>query len=467
MIKREHYLRQIRPFYESNLIKIITGIRRCGKSVIMDQIENELRQDGKKTLKLNFEDRAVSASINTVDALIDYVTQHLGKQKLYVFLDEVQTIEHWNVACRTLRLKNVSLFITGSNSKLLSKEFTKELSGRYVAFRVRPFVFAEIQQYAKELKQNYSIADYLVFGGFPQSIEFPTKEARLRYLNDLDDTIVINDMRKTFNCLAIKTPYFGDRRKKVLDDLALIVGAKYITGDIYNNLQEVTLDDLGHCDKVKADKDFTTIIGAKGDKEKIKDRVQELRSDIKDVKKEFDLVVINGRLAQLNGGVALIKVGAPTELEMREKKLRMEDALNATMAAIDEGIVIGGGVAILRAQKELNKFIEENLTGDEKMGALILSKSLETPIRQIAKNAGVDDGVVVKEILSNDDLNYGYDALNDEYCDMFEKGIIDPVKVTRTALESAGSVASTLLTTECVVVQDKDKIESERMSPKE
>ena len=280
-------------------------------------------------------------------------------------------------------------------------------------------------------------------------------------------TIVINDMRKTFNCLAIKTPYFGDRRKKVLDDLALIVGAKYITGDIYNNLQEVTLDDLGHCDKVKADKDFTTIIGAKGDKEKIKDRVKELRSDIKDVKKEFDLVVINGRLAQLNGGVALIKVGAPTELEMREKKLRMEDALNATMAAIDEGIVIGGGVAILRAQKELNKFIEENLTGDEKMGALILSKSLEAPIRQIAKNAGVDDGVVVKEILSNDDLNYGYDALNDEYCDMFEKGIIDPVKVTRTALESAGSVASTLLTTECVVVQDKDKIESERISPKE
>lgn len=280
-------------------------------------------------------------------------------------------------------------------------------------------------------------------------------------------TIVINDMRKTFNCLAIKTPYFGDRRKKVLDDLALIVGAKYITGDIYNNLQEVTLDDLGHCDKVKADKDFTTIIGAKGDKEKIKDRVKELRSDIKDVKREFDLVVINGRLAQLNGGVALIKVGAPTELEMREKKLRMEDALNATMAAIDEGIVIGGGVAILRAQKELNKFIEENLTGDEKLGALILSKSLEAPIRQIAKNAGVDDGVVVKEILSNDDLNYGYDALNDEYCDMFEKGIIDPVKVTRTALESAGSVASTLLTTECVVVQDKDKIESERMSPKE
>lgn len=194
MIKREHYLRQIRPFYESNLIKIITGVRRCGKSVIMDQIANELRQDGKKTLKLNFEDRAVSASINTVDALIDYVTQHLGKEKLYVFLDEVQTIEHWNVACPTLRLKNVSLFITSSNSKLLSKEFTKELSGRYVAFRVRPFVFAEIQQYAKELKQNYSIADYLVSGGFPQAIEFPTKEARLRYLNDLDDTIVINDI---------------------------------------------------------------------------------------------------------------------------------------------------------------------------------------------------------------------------------------------------------------------------------
>ncbi len=194
MIKREHYLRQIRPFYDSNLIKIITGIRRCGKSVIMDQIESELRQDRKKTLKLNFEDRSVSSLISTVDDLIDYVNQHLGKEKLYVFLDEVQTIDRWNIACRSLRLKNVSLFITGSNSKLLSKEFTKELSGRYVSFRIRPFVFCEIQQYASELKQSYSISDYLVFGGFPQVIEFPTKQAKLRYLNDLDDTIVINDI---------------------------------------------------------------------------------------------------------------------------------------------------------------------------------------------------------------------------------------------------------------------------------
>lgn len=194
MISREHYLQQIRPFYESNLVKIITGIRRCGKSVIMDQIETELRQSGKKTLMLNFEDRSVSALITTVDELIGYISQYLGKEKLYVFLDEVQMIEQWNVACRTLRLKNVSLFITGSNSKLLSKEFTKELSGRYVAFRVRPFVFLEIQEYAKELQHDYSISDYLVFGGFPQAIEFPTKQARLRYLNDLDDTIVINDI---------------------------------------------------------------------------------------------------------------------------------------------------------------------------------------------------------------------------------------------------------------------------------
>ena len=198
MIKREHYLQQIRPFYESDLIKVITGIRRCGKSVIMDQIETELRLAGKKTLKLNFEDRSVSARIRTVDDLISHVNAHLGSEKLYVFLDEVQAVEHWNLACRSLRLQNVSLFITGSNSKLLSKEFTKELSGRYVSFRVRPFVFREIQEYAKELKQNYSIADYLVYGGFPQAIEFPTKEARWRYLNDLDDTIVINDILKRY-----------------------------------------------------------------------------------------------------------------------------------------------------------------------------------------------------------------------------------------------------------------------------
>lgn len=194
MIVREHYLRQIRPFYDSNLIKVITGIRRCGKSVIMEQVEAELRRLGKRTLKLNFEQRAVSSVIQTADDLIRTITAHTSNEKLYVFLDEVQFVKDWNIACRSLRLENISLFVTGSNSKLLSKEFTKELSGRYVAFRIRPFVYKELVEYANQFSKNYSISDYLIYGGFPQVIEFNTKEAIVRYLNDLDDTIVINDI---------------------------------------------------------------------------------------------------------------------------------------------------------------------------------------------------------------------------------------------------------------------------------
>lgn len=268
-------------------------------------------------------------------------------------------------------------------------------------------------------------------------------------------TLVVNNMRKIFRSVAIKAPYFGDRRKSVLDDIALSVGAKFFTGDIYNNFKDVALEDLGRCDKIKADKDFTTIIGARGDKEKIKERVDELKVQLKFEKYDFNKQTTEQRISALNGGVAVIKVGAVSEVEMREKKLRIDDALNATKSAIDEGVIVGGGTALLRAKKCLDEVIEKELFGDEKMGAVIVSKSLETPVRQIAKNAGVDDGVVVQTVLQNQNENVGYDALNDEFVDMFEAGIIDPLKVTRTALETAASVASTLLTTECVVVQNK------------
>lgn len=194
MINREHYIDQIRPFYDSDLIKIITGIRRSGKSVIMEQIIKELTLQGKQILALNFEDRFTSSEITNDLELISYIEKHIGHQKLYVFLDEVQMVKSWNLACRTLRLKNISLFVTGSNSKLLSKEFTKELSGRYVAFCIRPFVYKELTQYAQQLGKEYTINDYLVYGGFPKILEFPDKASILRYLNDLDDTIVINDI---------------------------------------------------------------------------------------------------------------------------------------------------------------------------------------------------------------------------------------------------------------------------------
>ncbi len=199
MIIREHYLKQIRPFYESDLIKIITGIRRCGKSVILKQVLNELEAAGKKCLFLDFDQRPVRANIPDADALISYVNAYLSKEKLYVFLDEVQNVEGWNEAASTLRLYNASLFITGSNSKLLSREFTKELSGRYVSFRIRPFVYREAKEYADQLGRRFELIDYLVWGGFPAALELQDEESMRRYLNDLNNTIIYNDLENRYN----------------------------------------------------------------------------------------------------------------------------------------------------------------------------------------------------------------------------------------------------------------------------
>lgn len=194
MILREHYIERIRPFFESDLIKIITGIRRCGKSVIMEQIIKEIAEKTDNIIYLNFEDKKISANITDAEQLISYVEENKKAGKCYLFFDEIQTLDGWQDACKTLRLYDYSLFITGSNSKLLSGEFTKELSGRYVAFRIRPFVYKEIAEYAKELGKEVSVTDYLVWGGFPKRIEFDSVDAQSRYLNDLDDTIVINDL---------------------------------------------------------------------------------------------------------------------------------------------------------------------------------------------------------------------------------------------------------------------------------
>ena len=198
MVIREHYLKQIRPFYDSDLIKIITGIRRCGKSVILEQVQDEIKAAGKPCLFLDFDLKPTRNLIPDADALIDYVEKYINKEKLYVFLDEIQSVKEWNEACRTLRLKNCSVFISGSNSKLLSKEFTKELSGRYVSFRVRPFVYKEILEYADQNNKECSISDYLVWGGFPAALAQDDVAAKRRYLTDLNDTIVYNDLENRY-----------------------------------------------------------------------------------------------------------------------------------------------------------------------------------------------------------------------------------------------------------------------------
>lgn len=251
MIRREHYLSQIRPFYDSDLIKVITGIRRCGKSVIMGQIAEELVAAGKPVLQLDFEKRAISAAIGDDRELLDYVLPRLGEEKTYVFLDEVQNVKNWNLACRSLRLENVSLFITGSNSKLLSKEFTREFSGRYVSFCVRPFVYRELLAYGRELGRKRSVSDYLIYGGFPKTVEFDDWDAVLRYLNDLDETIVVNDIMNRYDIR--KGEIFKKLVNFVLISNARIFSAnsiqKYLRGQQMNCSVNTVMKYLGYLEE--------------------------------------------------------------------------------------------------------------------------------------------------------------------------------------------------------------------------
>ena len=239
MIIRGKYIAKIRPFYESDLIKIITGIRRCGKSVVLEQVKSELESQGKKIIYLNFEKRAVYDNLYNDKTLLDYIQQKINEspnEKWYVFLDEIQTVENWNLACKSLRLENISLFITGSNSKLLSREFTKELSGRYVSFLIKPFVYKEIAEYAKELNKKITINNYLIYGGFPKRIEFNDEEAMIQYLNDLDQTIVINDI---INRYKIRK----DNIFKKVANFVLISNSRIFSGNsIFNYLKSQKIE---------------------------------------------------------------------------------------------------------------------------------------------------------------------------------------------------------------------------------
>ncbi|MFR1566049.1 MAG: chaperonin GroEL [Christensenellales bacterium] len=264
-------------------------------------------------------------------------------------------------------------------------------------------------------------------------------------------TLVVNKLRGTFNCVAVKAPGFGDRRKEMLKDIAVLTGGTVVSEETGLELKDVTVDMLGKAKQVKVDKDNTTIVEGAGNSEEIKARIKSIRSQMEVTTSDYDREKLAERLAKLAGGVAVVNVGAATEVEMKEKKLRIEDALAATRAAVEEGIVPGGGVALLTAIPSISKLVK-TLNGDEKTGAQIVLKALEEPVRQIAINAGIDGSIIVNTILNaKKPFTYGYDALKNEYGDMVERGIIDPTKVTRSALQNAASVAATLLTTESVV----------------
>ncbi len=268
-------------------------------------------------------------------------------------------------------------------------------------------------------------------------------------------TLVLNKLRGTFVCVAVKAPGFGDRRKEMLRDIAILTGGEVISSEIGLELKDATLDQLGRARQVKINKENTIIVGGAGASEDIKARISQIKSAIEVTTSDFDREKLQERLAKLSGGVAVIKVGAATEAEMKEKKLRIEDALNATRAAVEEGIVAGGGTAYLNIIGEVAKVLD-TVEGDEKTGVRIVLKALEEPVRQIAANAGFDGGVVVNEIMKSGKMGYGFDAYNEVYCDMVASGIVDPTKVTRSALQNAASIASVILTTESVVADKKD-----------
>ena len=265
-------------------------------------------------------------------------------------------------------------------------------------------------------------------------------------------TIILNKLKGVFNCVAVKAPAFGDRRKAILEDIALLTGGQVITDDLGLDLKTAEISMLGRARQVKVDKDNTTIVGGAGDPAQIKARVQSIKAQIAETTSDYDREKLQERVAKLSGGVGVIGVGAATEVEMKEKKLRIEDALAATKAAVEEGIVPGGGTALLNVIPALRGSLDD-LKGDERTGAAIVLRALEEPVRQIAVNAGKEGSVIANAVLEGvkKNRNFGYDALNDEYCDLVQKGILDPTKVTRTALQNAASVAATLLTTESLV----------------
>jgi chaperonin GroEL len=266
-------------------------------------------------------------------------------------------------------------------------------------------------------------------------------------------TLVVNKLRGTLKVVAVKAPGFGDRRKEMLRDIAILTGGNVISEEVGFKLENATLADLGQAKRVVIDKDNTTIVDGKGKNDAIQGRIAEIRAAIDKSTSDYDREKLQERLAKLAGGVAVIHVGAATETEMKEKKARVEDALHATRAAVEEGIVPGGGVALLRAQGALDKI---KLTGDEKIGVAIVRRAIEEPIRAIADNAGVEGSIVVARVKESKQTGFGYNAATDEYEDLVKAGVIDPTKVTRTALQNAASIASLLLTTECVVVERKE-----------
>ncbi len=411
----------------SNPMILQKGIRRAVDQTVESLKNASVKIDDKASIA---NVASISAGDKEIGALISDAMEKVGK-------DGVITVEESKSMGTTLDVVEGMQFDRGYVSSYMvtdSEKMIAELDNPYILITDKKIT--SIQDILPLLEQIVQSSRPLLI--IAEDIE-----------GEAMATLVVNKLRGTFNCVAVKAPGFGDRRKDMLQDIAILTGATVVSTDLGYELKDTTVDMLGTCQKVNVEKENTIIVKGAGDESKVNDRIKQLRAQYEESDSEFDKEKLQERLAKLAGGVAVIQVGAATETELKEKKLRIEDALAATRAAVEEGIVSGGGVALLDTIEDVRPLLNE-VEGDEKTGVAIVLRALEEPLRQIAENAGREGSVIVEKVMHSK-RGEGYDALNNEFVNMIEAGIVDPTKVTRSALQNAASVASMILTTEATV----------------
>ena len=418
----------------ANPVMLKKGIAKATEIVVEELKKQSVAVEGRAEIE---QVASISAGDEEIGKLIADAFEKVGK-------DGVITIEEGKTLETTLKLSAGMQFDRGYLSPYMSTNMEKmeaELEDCYLFLTDKKI---------SNVQEILPILEQVVKQGLKLLIVADDIEGEAL------TTLIVNKLRGTFNCVAVKAPSYGDKRKEILEDIAILTGATVISEEKGYTLSNATLEMLGRAKTVKVSKDTTTIVDGYGDKQKLEERKQVIKAQMENTTSSFDKEKLAERLAKLSGGVAVISVGSATEVELKEKKLRIEDALSATKAASEEGIVAGGGVALLQTKPALKKYIQ-TLKGDEKTGAEIVLKSLNAPIMQIAENSGVQGDVIIYKIEKENKKNYGYDAYKEEYVDMIFAGIVDPTKVTRSAIQNATSVAGTLLTTESLVAEIKEK----------
>lgn len=418
----------------ANPMVLKKGINSAVKAAVDAVIKNSKKVDGTEDIK----------RVATISAADEFVGSLIAEAMEKVSSDGVITVEESKTAETYSEVVEGMMFDRGYVSPYMVTDNDKMeaiVDDAYILITDKKII--SIQEILPLLEQVVKSGKKLVI--ISDDIE-----------GDALATLIVNKLRGTFACVGVKAPGFGDRRKEMLRDIAILTGGEVISEELGLELKDTTIDQLGRAHQVKVEKERTIIVDGAGDPEAIKARVSQLRNQIEETTSDFDREKLQERLAKLAGGVAVIKVGAATEIEMKEKKLRIEDALAATKAAVEEGVVAGGGIALVNAIPAVEAVVEKT-EGDEKTGAAIVLKSMEEPLRQIAVNAGLEGSVIVQNVKTQGKVGYGYNALKDEYGDMMSFGIVDPTKVTRSALENAASVASMVLTTEALIADKKEQ----------